>query len=491
MELKKIKLSEIKPYERNARKNDDAVEYVIKSIKQCEYIAPIILDENNVILAGHTRYKALKKLGYKEAECVIKEGLTEEQKKKYRLLDNKTAEFAEWDFDLLEDELAGLDFGDLEIDWGIDVELNEEQEVIEDEIPDAPEEPKSKYGDIYQLGNHRLMCGDSTKKEDIEKLMNGEKADLVFTDPPYGMKKESDGVLNDNLNFEDLLEFNKKWFNLVFEALKDTGCIYCWGIDEPLMDMYSGILKPLKKSNKLVIRNYITWAKHSAFGINSDLSLSYPKETEKCWFIMKGQDWNNNNAEFFNTKYQTILDYMQGEAQKAGITAKDIQNVCGVQMYSHWFSKSQFTIIPRNHYEKLKNHYTGFFKKGYDDLRKMLGESNHPNAKPYFNSKAIDDVGNIGLTDVWRFPITSNKERESTGGHATPKPIALCARGIHASSREEEIVLDVFGGSGSTLIACEQLNRKCYMVELDPKYVDTIIERWEQFTGKKAIKINE
>lgn len=119
MELKKIELSKIKPYEKNARKNDDAVEYVIKSIKQCEYIAPIILDENNVILAGHTRYKALKKLGYKEAECVIKEGLTEEQKKKYRLLDNKTSEFAEWDFDLLEDELTDLDFGDLDIDWGI------------------------------------------------------------------------------------------------------------------------------------------------------------------------------------------------------------------------------------------------------------------------------------------------------------------------------------------------------------------------------------
>ncbi len=139
MELKKIELSKIKPYEKNARKNDDAVEYVIKSIEQCEYIAPIILDENNVILAGHTRYKALKKLGYKEAECIIKEGLTEEQKKKYRLLDNKTAEFAEWDFELLEDELSGLDFGDLDIDWGIDeneangfsdYENNEEEQIL-------------------------------------------------------------------------------------------------------------------------------------------------------------------------------------------------------------------------------------------------------------------------------------------------------------------------------------------------------------------------
>lgn len=134
MELKKIELSKIKPYEKNARKNDDAVEYVVKSIEQCEYIAPIILDENNVILAGHTRWKALKKLGYKEAECVIKEGLSEEQKKKYRLLDNKTAEFAEWDFDLLEDELAGLDFGDLEIDWGIpNTEFEENNEHLREQ----------------------------------------------------------------------------------------------------------------------------------------------------------------------------------------------------------------------------------------------------------------------------------------------------------------------------------------------------------------------
>ena len=119
MELKKIELSKIKPYEKNARKNDEAVEYVVKSIQQCDYVAPIILDENNVILAGHTRYKALKKLGYKEAQCVIKSGLSEEQKRKYRLLDNKTNEFAEWDFELLQDELADLDFKDLDIDWNI------------------------------------------------------------------------------------------------------------------------------------------------------------------------------------------------------------------------------------------------------------------------------------------------------------------------------------------------------------------------------------
>lgn len=134
MKLQTIELSKIKPYEKNARKNDEAVEYVVKSIEQCEYVAPIILDENNVILAGHTRYRALKKLGYTEAECVIKEGLTEEQKKKYRLLDNKTSEFSEWDFDLLKDELADLDFGDLDIDWGIsNTEFEENNEHLREQ----------------------------------------------------------------------------------------------------------------------------------------------------------------------------------------------------------------------------------------------------------------------------------------------------------------------------------------------------------------------
>jgi DNA modification methylase len=259
------------------------------------------------------------------------------------------------------------------------------------------------------------------------------------------------------------------------------------------MDIYSHILKPLKKENKLVIRNYITWAKHSAFGINSELALSYPKETEKAWFVMKGQDWNNNNAEFFNTKYEKILQYMQEQAEQFGITSKDIHAVCGVQMYSHWFTKSQFTIIPERHYMKLREHYKGGFAKSYEELRSMIGDHNPQNGclKPYFDNIAAERVGDIGLTDVWRFSVTSGKEKESAGGHATPKPLALCARAIKASSREEEVVLDVFGGSGSTMIACEQLNRKCCMMELEPKWVDVIIARWEQFTGEKAVLLND
>ena len=491
MEVKSVPVEQIIPYENNPRKNDEAVKYVAESIKEFGFKNPIILSKDNVIVAGHTRLKAALELGYTELPCIYAEDLTEEQIKAFRLADNKVAEMAVWDFGKLEEELADIDIDMSE--FGFDVSESEElNEVKEDEPPEPPEKPRTRIGDLWKLGNHRLICGDSTDVAVIDRLMDGVKADMVFTDPPYGMKKESEGVLNDNLNYDDLLDFNRQWIPLTFGALKDTGCWYCWGIDEPLMDIYSNILKPMKKANQIVIRNYITWAKHAAFGIGSDLQLSYPKETEKCWFVMKGMDWNNNNAEFFNTKFERVLEYMQREAEKAGIQPKDIQKVCGVQMYSHWFTKSQFCILSREHYLELQKAYNGCFSKPYDDLRKMLGDSNNPTAdlKPYFDAKAIDSVGDIGLTDVWRFSITSNKEREGLG-HATPKPIALCSRAINASSREGEVVLDVFGGSGSTLIACEQLNRKCYMAELDPTYCDVIIERWENFTGEKAELIKE
>lgn len=490
MNIIEKKLSEIRMYDKNPRKNDQAVKYVAESIREFGFKIPIVIDKDGTIVCGHTRYKAAKKLKLETVPCIVADDLSEKQIKAFRLADNKVSEKAEWDFDLLGEELDEILNIDMEA-FGFDLSLDEEKpEVVEDDFDgELPEEPKAKLGDVYRLGNHRLMCGDSTSITDIDALMNGKKADLVFTDPPYGMKKECDGVANDNLNYDDLLEFNRQWIPLTFDALKAMGSWYCWGIDEPLMDIYSGILKPLKKENKIVIRNYITWAKHSAFGINSELALSYPKETEKAWFVVKGQDWNNNNAEYFNTKYEKVLEYMQTQAEQAGIGPKDIQSVCGVQMYSHWFTKSQFTVIPEKHYVKLREHYKGYFTKGYKELQNLIGEDNNLNVKPYFDNIAAEKVGDIGLTDVWRFTVTSGKEKESAGGHATPKPIALCARAIKASSREDEVVLDVFGGSGSTMIACEQLNRSCYTMELEPKWVDVIIDRWEQFTGQKAVKL--
>ena len=236
MKLQTIKLKNIYPYEHNVRKNDNAVDSVVKSIEQCTYIAPIIVDENNVILAGHTRYKALKKLGHTECQCIVKNGLTEEQKKKYRLLDNKTSELSEWDFDLLSDELDGLDFGDLELDWGIE-EGTEQQEVVEDDYEiELPEEPKAKLGQIYQLGQHRLMCGDSTKQEDIDKLMNGTKADMLLTDPPYnvsyqGGTKDKLTIKNDNMKSDEFKKFLVDAFTSANNVMKEGAVFYIWHSD--------------------------------------------------------------------------------------------------------------------------------------------------------------------------------------------------------------------------------------------------------------------
>lgn len=324
------------------------------------------------------------------------------------------------------------------------------------------------------------------------------KAVLVFTDPPYGMKKEKDGVTNDNLNYDDLLEFNKKWIPLSFESLKENGSWYCWGIDEPLMDIYAFILKPMIKENKITFRNLITWKKQNDNptmifnGACSSNNRSY-YTNEKCLFVMCGVQGFNNNKDHYDETFEAVRSYLEQEAKRVGLTSKLLTEITGVQMYGHWFTKSQFSIIPEVHYKKLQSYYKGnAFAIEYDDLARLFDEEQHKSLREAVLKKRAYFDGNAGqCIDVWVHDVTSQKERELTGGHATPKPIALCARAIKSSSREGETVLDLFGGSGSTLIACEQLHRRCLMMEFEPKYCDVIIKRWETITGKKAERIQE
>ena len=486
MEIKWCKIEDVKPYEKNAKLHDKTqIANVAESIKQFGWQQPIVVDSDGVIIVGHCRYSAAKKLKLKEVPCVVADGLTEEQVKKYRLLDNKTNE-SDWDLGLLSDDLEGLDFSGFDVDWGIASD-EEEPEVVEDDFEIAvPEEPKAKLGQIYQLGRHRLMCGDSTKQEDVEKLMNGEKADMVFTDPPYGMKKEKDGVLNDNLNYDDLLEFNKKWIPLTFANTKENGSWYCWGIDEPLMDIYSHILKPMAKKNEITFRNLITWDKGHGQGQNADGFMMYPIADEKCLFVVRGIQCLTLNADQYWKEYEPIRKYLYDERIKCGWDIPTMKTIAGHSDKSrdHWTSKSQWTLPTKDVYEKFqawaKNNGVKAFEREYESLR-----------REYESLRAYFDNTHDNMNNVWHFDRTSASERELTGGHATPKPIALCSRAIKSSSRENENVLDVFGGSGSTLIACEQLDRTCYMMELDPKYIDVIINRWEQFTGEKAVLVGE
>lgn len=362
------------PYENNARKNDKAVKDVAESIKQCGYIAPIIVDENNVILAGHTRYKALKKLGYKEVTVRKVTGLTEEQKRKYRLLDNKTNELAEWDFEKLKDEIDGLDFSEFDIDWGIE-EDTETISVIEDEPIeiDNTREPVTKLGDIYQLGEHRLMCGNSLKQKDIDKLLDGNKCELTFTDPPYQLETQGGGILKKSNSMKQIKQNGVDTFEPSNLILQSETNIYC--------------------HNKPLIKKYI------------ELSEANNQPYDLCFY----------------------------------------KKLCTVPNYKgHLMTDCEYIAII-----------------GKQDPNKGLPKEMY--SKCYIGKK--DDDNELSYS----------------------KPVELCAKYIKLYAKKN--VLDLFGGSGSTLIACEQLDRTCYMMELDPKYCDVIVKRWENFTGKKAIKL--
>ena len=412
------------------------------------------------------------------------------------LLDNLTTQVnLAWDpseIEAVSSEIDGFDPSDYGFDpsqlevagMGDEATPATHTEVKEDDFdPDAHYEPKVKRGEVWQLGNHRLMCGDSTDADAVAKLMNGERADLVFTDPPYGMKKESEGVLNDNLNYDDLLEFNKQWIPLTFANLKDNGSWYCWGIDEPLMDIYSNILKPMQKRNEITFRNLITWDKKNGQGQRSEDFRMYPIADEKCLFVMVGVQGFSTNADNYFEKWEPLRIYLKEQRDIMGWKNGDMKKMCGHSETSgcHWFDKSQWMFPTEEEYKTWQRHAEGrAFKRDYESLK-----------RDYYATRAYFDNTHDNMNNVWHFDRTSKEERDGTGDHATPKPIALCARGIKTSSREGEIVLDVFGGSGSTMIACEQLGRKCRMMELDPHYCTVIIARWEKLTGQKAVKLNK
>jgi DNA modification methylase len=388
-----MKLKDIKPYEKNPRKNNKAVDAVAESIKEFGFQNPIIIDKKNVIIAGHTRYKAAKKLNIKDVPVIVAENLNEEQANAYRLIDNKTNELAEWDDTLLIEELQNIENIDMSL-FGFDLDIEEdEKEIIEDEIPEVDEEhePVTKLGDIWQLGNHRLMCGDSTKREDVSKLMNGTRADLGFTDPPwnvnYGALKEDNPqgykprtILNDFMGTEDFKNFMFKAFESLNFAQKDGAITYV---------------------------------------------------------VMSAQEWGNMMLTLAQNNY-------------------------------HWSStiiwnKDQLVLSRKDYHTKYEPIWYG-----WKDGTRLC---------PLEDRKQ---------SDVWDIPRPKKSEE-----HPTMKPVELVARAIQNSSKVNNNVIDLFGGSGTTLIACEQLHRNCFMMELDPKYCDVIIKRWETLTGKEAVLINE
>ena len=397
MQIISKNITDIHPYANNPRKNDQAVDAVASSIREFGFKVPVVIDKNGEIIAGHTRYKAAKKLKLKEIPCIIADDLTEEQIKAFRLADNKVGELAEWDLDMLDIELDEITEIDME-EFGFYMpDMESEAEAIEDDFDATPpEEPVARFGQIYKLGRHRLMCGDSTDPECVKKLMDGEKADMVFTDPPYNVNYSSknkflneidkgnriqDDIENDNYDSDE--EVGKKLWKPAFQNMRDNAKDYC--------------------------SIYVTMPQGGAHMMMMMMASA-------SWKIKHELIWVKNNHVLGRTDY---------------------------------FYKHEPIMF------------------GWAETHKFYG-------KGEFN-KSVWEIDKPAKSDL----------------HPTMKPIRLIENAILNSSAENDCIMDLFGGSGSTLIACEQLDRTCYMMEYEPHYIDVIIKRWEEFTGRKAELIND
>jgi len=393
-----VKISKVKGNPSNPRiiKNDK-FKKLVKSIKEFPEmlkLRPIVVDEGMMVLGGNMRLKASKDAGLKEVWIEVAEGLTEEQKKEFIVKDN--VGFGEWEWDMLANEWDSVQLAE----WGLDVWENEDDKepeaglIEDDEIPEV-KESKVKRGDIWQLGEHRVMCGDSTSSDDVSKLMNGEKADMVFTDPPY------------NLSFKGSMS----------NTTKDGVMIKHKGANQ--------------KHNEI---NNDKMSKDDFYNFILDMLREIKTNCKGAFYICFGSQTLNQLLQPFldlGMEYKSIIIWKKNQATLSG---KDY----------------------KGRYEPII--YGRFNNEFYAERYKQ--------------------------EDIWEYQRTLKNDL-----HPTMKPIPLIENAIKNSSKANMKVLDLFLGSGSTLIAAEKLNRKCYGMELDEKYCDVIIERWEQFTGQKAKKI--
>ena len=488
--MQRVNIQEVRLNEENPRYiKDHKFEKLVKSIKEFPQmldLRPIVVNQDMIVLGGNMRLRACREAGLTEVPIIYADNLTEEQQKEFVIKDNSS--FGEWDWDLLANEWDTeqlIDWGmDIPDDWAVDEVLEAEEDDYEaaDDI-----QTDIVLGDLIEIGEHRLLCGDSTDSDQVAKLMNGEKADLAHNDPPYGMKKENEGVLNDNLNYSDLLDFNHDWIPLQWSHLKENGSWYCWGIDEPLMDIYSDIIKPYQNEQKLTYRNLITWDKGNGQGQNSEATRMFATADEKCLFVMMGEQDMVQNKDQFPEEWRPLLNYFKEERDKMGWTTKKVVEITGKTSASHYFTESQFAIPTLEHYTKIQEAAgEQAFTRPFSHINK---EGNSIMDK-FYQSRAYFDNVHDNMNNVWHFDRTSQRERTATGGHATPKPLELCARAIKSSCPQGGLVIDMFLGSGSTMASSHQLKRKCYGMELDPKYCQVIIDRMKKLDPALEIKIN-
>lgn len=427
MKIKLCKLSELTPYPGNPRVNEAGVDAVASSIQEFGFQQPLVVDENYVIIVGHTRYKAAQKLGLEKVPVHVATGLTPEQVRAYRIADNQTATLSTWDDEKLVKELLALQERGFDLDLtgfsGDDLLrlLNSEPATgltDPDDVPAPPDEASTQPGDLWILGDHRLLCGDSSKPEDVNRLLDGSQVDLIHTDPPYGVRCEprSNNAIAAGLSsFQGPKHHQKMDVARHPEKAKPTGK-KLRAKDRPLKndflsdDEFDKLLDAWFANFARVLlpgRGFFVWGGYANLG-------NYPPFLKKHGlYFSQGIVWDKEHPV---------------------LTRKDFMGAFEICFYG--------------------------WKEGA--AHRFFGPNN--------------------ATDLWHI----KKVNPQSMIHLTEKPVELAARAIEYSSRVGEHVLDLFGGSGSTLIAAEQLHRKAFLMELDPLYCDVIVQRFENFTGKKA-----
>jgi DNA modification methylase len=427
MHVEERALSTITPYDRNPRLNDPAVDAVAASIREFGFRQPIVVDEHGVIVVGHTRYKAALKLGLTTVPVHVAVGLTPEQVKAYRIADNQTASLSGWNEDLLVAELAELQKAAFDLDL-TGLPADELMRLLQpdatpgltdpDQVPEPPDEATTRPGDLWLLGRHRLLCGDSGQPEDLDRLLGGAAVQLVNTDPPYNVRVEP---RSKNAIAAGLSSFEGASHHQKLDVARHP-------------DEAKPSSKKLRARDRPLANDFVSEAEFDRllgawFG-----NLARALEPGRSFYVWGG--------------YANCANYPPA-LKAAGLYY------------------SQAIIWDKQHPVLTRKDFMGAHEWCFYGWREGA-------AHQFF--------GPANVTDLWAVKKVSPQQME----HLTQKPVELAARAIEYSSRPGESVLDLFGGSGSTLIAAEQTGRRCFVMELDPLYTDTIIDRWQRFTGKQA-----
>lgn len=428
-EMVEVAVTKLRPYERNAKKHGpEQVEKLIESINTFGFLTPCLIDREYNIIAGHGRVIAAKEMGLERVPCVFIDGLTEEQRRAYILADNRLGELGEWDAEMVSRELEDLRALGFEIDvTGFSVDdiiINDDMgvEITDDQMADLESKVPARVqrGDVWRLGRHRLVCGDSARFEDVQKLMQGRSADLLETDPPYGVdlqiedieeakkrRRRTDGlgIENDGLQGAELSDFLVTTLSNARRVMKPGAAFYIWHTDTNGL-----IFRQATEDAGLRIRQVLIWVKNT-FALGRQ---DYQWRHEPCLY-----GWNGGAGHYFI----------------------DVRSFSTVAEAGAIQDKSREELV-----------------QIIEDLLTILTTAGHE-----------------------KKPVRSEL-------HPTMKPLSIIKKQIRNSSREGELVLDLFGGSGTTMLAAEELGRVCYMLEYDPHYCDVILARWEELTGERATR---